>query len=435
MIRKNNKELGVSLLLTAVLLFAMLAMAALAIDGVHLYLVRSEAQRAADAAALAAAQSLLDDGYMSGITGVTAAQTIARQRAEAVGALNLIGGQPPSIQDGDVTFDFSRTNDPLITVVAQRSAARNNAVPTFFARLWGYAATDVKATATAEAFNPSGTGVPATGSCLKPWILPNCDPNPAHSTPANPNCGAGVGAFINPDGSISNPGAYPGGVIGEPITLKYGDPSMAPAPSQYYPIQIQTTPNPLCPACATLTGGGGTTGAAVYRENIECCNANQFVCGANGTVDLSLQTGNMQGPTRQGVQCLINQSPNGGGQDTINQNTLQVTGGTNNPNPAYVNQPISWADSSSVVTLPLYDGHNLCPGGSCSSTVTIIGFMQIFIKDVTNGNAANVEAYILNIAGCSSTGSGGGGGGNGGGSGGGPTGAAGSPIAVRLVHP
>lgn len=423
--------------MTAVLLIAMLAMAALAIDGVHLYLVRSEAQRAADAAALAAAQSFLDDGYMSGITTAAAAQTVARQRAKAVGSLNLIGGQPPSMQDSDVTFDFSRPGDPLVTVVAQRTAARGDAVPTFFARLWGYTATDVRATATAEAFNPSGTSVPATGSCLKPWILPNCDP--LHGNPASSYC-TGSGTFINRDGSISNPGQYKGpnsgGIIGEPITLKYGDPSSAPAPSQYYPIQIPTTPNPLCPACATLTGSNGNTGAAVYRENIECCNANQFVCGATGTVDLSLQTGNMQGPTRQGVECLINQGPNQTGQDTIDATTLQITGGNNNPNPAYVGQPISWANSSSVVTMPIYDGHNLCPGGSCSATVTIIGFMQVFIKDVTNGNFANVDAVILNVAGCSSTGAGGGGGGGGGGgSNGGPTGAAGSPIPVRLVHP
>ncbi|HSB74663.1 MAG TPA: pilus assembly protein TadG-related protein [Terriglobales bacterium] len=423
-----------SLLLTAVLLFAMLAMAALAIDGVHLYLVRSEAQRAADAAALAAAQSFLDDGFMSGITNAAAAQAVARQRAEAVGALNLVGGQAPSIQDADVTFDFSRPGDPLVTVVAQRSKDRGNAVPTFFARLWGYASNDVKARATAEAFNPSGSTVPATGSCLKPWILPNCDPQ--HDNPANPNCGGGT--FINPDGTISNPGLYGGaknrgGVIGEPIVLKYGDPHNAPAPSQYYPIQIPSTPNPLCPDCAKLTGNQGPNGAAVYRENIECCNANQFVCGANGTVDLSLQTGNMQGPTRQGVQCLIHQSPNGGGQDTLDQNTLQITGGTNNPNPAAVNQPISWGASSSVVTMPIYDGHTLCPGASCNTTVTIIGFMQIFIRDVSNGNSANVNAYVLNVAGCGSTGNGGAGGG--GGSGGGVPGAAGSPIPVRLVHP
>lgn len=443
---KPLKEAGVSLVLTAVLLFAMLAMAALAIDGVVLYLARSEAQRAADAAALAGAQSLVDSSYFYGLVNASTAQTIARQRAEAVGGLNKVGGQPASIQDSDVTFDFSRPNDPLVTVVVQRSTARSNAMPTFFARLWGYTSANVKATATAEAFNPSGTGVPATGSCMKPWVLPNCDPY--HNSPASSYC-SGSGTFINSDGTISNPGKWTGtpntgGVIGELITLKPGSPSTAPAPSQYYPVQVQLSPNPLCPACATQTGGGGTSGAAVYRENIECCNTNVFTCGQTGNIDVVLlQTGNMQGPTKQGVECLIHENPNGSGQDTLDQNTIPFTavGGANNPNPAYIGKNFSLSDSNSVVTMPIYDGHNLCPGGSCSSTITIIGFMRVFIQNVTqgggggNGAGGNVNAYILDIAGCSGQGAGGGGGGGGGGSNGSPTGAAGSPIPVRLVHP
>src|SRR5690348_4260618 len=184
---RRNRQAGVSLVLSAILLLVMVAMAALAIDGVHLYLARSEAQRAADAAALAGAQSLVDDGYTSGLVSATVAQTIARQRAETVGTLNLVAGQAPSITDGDVTFDFSRAGDPLVTVVAQRSAARSNPIPTFFARMWGYRTSDVSATATAEAFNPSGSGQAAAITCMKPWVLPNCDLN--HATPANALCG------------------------------------------------------------------------------------------------------------------------------------------------------------------------------------------------------------------------------------------------------
>jgi hypothetical protein len=209
-------------------------------------------------------------------------------------------------------------------------------------------------------------------------------------------------------------------------------------------VQVQLSPNPLCPACATQTGGGGTSGAAVYRENIECCNTNVFTCGQTGNIDLVLlQTGNMQGPTKQGVECLIHESANGRGQDSLDQTTIPFTafGGANNPYPNYVGKNFSLSDSNSVVTMPIYDGHNLCPGASCSPTITIIGFMRVFIKDVTqgggggNGAGGNVDAYILDVAGCNSQGPGGGGGGGGGGSNGGPTGAAGSPIPVRLVHP
>ena len=299
--KRRTGQAGVSLVLSAVLLLVMIAMAALAIDGVHLYLARSEAQRAADAAALAGAQSLVDDGYTSGLVTATVAQTIARQRAETVGTMNLVAGQAPSIIDADVTFNFTNPGDPLVTVVAQRSAARSNPIPTFFARMWGYQTSDVSATATAEAFNPSGSGQAAAVTCMKPWVLPNCDPQ--HASPANSLCGAGFGSFVN-NGNISNPGSVNnGGAIGELLTLKPGTPSATPTPSQYYPVQIQLSPNPLCPSCAQTTGGGGSTGAAAYRENIECCNTNQFVCGASGNIDLTLasQTGNMKGPTKQGV--------------------------------------------------------------------------------------------------------------------------------------
>ena len=107
----------------------------------------------------------------------------------------------------------------------------------------------------------------------------------------------------------------------------------------------------------------------------------------------------------------------------------QYIAGANNP---FFPQGTVISSSDSVVTLPLYDGHQLCPGGSTcggsSSTVTIIGFLQVFIKDVTGGG--DVQAYVLNVSGC---GSGSGSGGeppvNAGGGGGG-----GSPIPVRLIH-
>ncbi len=61
----NNNERGVTMVLVAVAMVAIVAMAALSIDIVTLYLAREEAQRSADAAALAAARVL----SVSGITG------------------------------------------------------------------------------------------------------------------------------------------------------------------------------------------------------------------------------------------------------------------------------------------------------------------------------------------------------------------------------
>ena len=58
-------ERGVSILLVAVCLAALLAMAASAIDVVTLYVARTEAQRASDASALAGARMIAASGYTS----------------------------------------------------------------------------------------------------------------------------------------------------------------------------------------------------------------------------------------------------------------------------------------------------------------------------------------------------------------------------------
>ena len=60
--RHRPDERGQTILLVAISLVSLLAMAALAIDIVTLYVARSEIQRAADAAALAGAKAVADSG-------------------------------------------------------------------------------------------------------------------------------------------------------------------------------------------------------------------------------------------------------------------------------------------------------------------------------------------------------------------------------------
>src|SRR5437764_14162655 len=100
--RKNER--GLTLLLVAICLLVIVSMAALAIDVVSLYVARTEAQRAADAAAMAAAKVIADTGFTSGLaltttdvcgTGTSGA---ANQQAIAAAAQNLIAGQAASVQ-------------------------------------------------------------------------------------------------------------------------------------------------------------------------------------------------------------------------------------------------------------------------------------------------------------------------------------------------
>src|SRR5215469_3257412 len=91
--QRRKGERGQTILLVAASLVTLLGMAALAIDVVTLYIARAEAQRAADAGALAGAKMLADTGLTTdpcNTTLATAAQSLAQSAAQQ----NLIAGQP-----------------------------------------------------------------------------------------------------------------------------------------------------------------------------------------------------------------------------------------------------------------------------------------------------------------------------------------------------
>jgi hypothetical protein len=418
----------------ALVLLVLLFMAAIGIDFAWLYVARSEAQRAADAAALAGAQQFVGATCVTG-GSCTAAQTAAIQAAQAAAAQNNVAGQPAVVEGGDVTFPPSTPTDPLVQVSVIRSAARGNAIPTFFLRAFGkrWSTFDVAAKATAEAVDPIGTSSLGSG-CVKPWLVANCDYDHMGGDVAkqNTSCPQQGGQypqyFVDPNtGLAENPGPVAGGGIGgEPVSLKPGKPNLAAAPSQFYALNVPAGATP--PACPSCTGGGGG-GAALYQQNIECCSTNWVSCGAQA---VSPQTGDMVGPTASGTQCLIHQGPGPypSGEDILAPDTLTVTGGTLNPDPALRGQQIEpITASSSVVVVPLFAGTQdaLCPGGSCGTTVQVVGFMQLFVKDETSPQST-VEGYVLNVGGCGSAVGGGASPPPGGGT------ASGSFIPVRLVQ-
>jgi hypothetical protein len=400
----QKRESGSTLYIVVVAMVGMLGMSALAIDMVSFYLGRAEAQRAADAAALAGATVFVNSGCTSGTGGCVAGgsqETPATQQAIDVGNQNLVSGQAAGIQASDVTFSYPSPQEPQITVTVQRTSARGNGMPTFFAKIFGIGTVDVTASAKAEAFNPSGSNVPVAVSCLKPFLVPNCDP--AHAVPANPSCNGGGGQYFDASGHIVHPGAYPAGVIGQPWQLHSNA-----APSQWY-----------------LIGFGGSSSAAELTASIESCAPAPVACGDT----LSTANGNMVGPVFQGVETLIHATGNGlnRGQDSISTAVgppFLITGGSNNPNPSLVGRQF-YSPSDSIVSVAVYDGHGLNPGGE---TVTVVGYMQLFIRDKDKSGPDHLlDTIIMNIGACS---------GGGGGGGGTPavTSSGGSPIPIRLIR-
>jgi hypothetical protein len=415
------------MILVVMAMLSMLGIVALAIDVITLYSARSETQRAADAAALAAAKMLVDMGVTTDPTATvpTAAQIdAATKAAQSVAVSASIAGR--QVQTSDVTLNFPGSGtatfniNPKVTVTVQ-----NANLPTLFSRIWSRAALTVRATASAEGFNPSnstsitgGATAPVIARCVKPFIIPNCDP--IH---AGAGCGGTGATFFDPaNGMITNPGVAPAGVIGEQFhlvsncnagpgcgPLVQGTPTVGVGPggptSYYYPAQLPAATN-SCPAAC----GGGTN----FENDIGCCNPTPISCGTTATlpavdtlsVDGTVYPEGGGGPAQNGVECLIHQRP-GNGMDSLTvplSYPLQISVGNNHPLAGTVlsaNDLVTTSDS--LVTVPVYDGV-ATPG---ASAVNIIGFLQVFINQTFPGGggpkAGEFQVTVVNVLGCGAT--------------------------------
>jgi Flp pilus assembly protein TadG len=486
--RSARSERGLSLILVAFGLIFLLAMAGLAVDLATLYVARNEEQRAADAAALAGASQFVSNSVTSGLITAQAAGPMAEAQAVTVGNQNLVLGQSPNLSTNNFNstcpapsnvsggcLDFSYSNDPQITVTVVQN------VPTYFMKVFGIQSVPVSVTATAEAYTPSGSGPDTAVNCVKPWLLPNCDLNYPDTTASantpisgvdNPNCpvtttqGSQTTNVLNSAGgqeyyeyfvvpsasgnanTILHPGVTTSGAIGELLTVKPGTPGDAETPSKFWPVFLPTNGSFVCPACASNDQAtSGTNSAALYRENIECCSQQTISCGNNTLV--TPINGDKVGATGAGVECLINETNQGTGQDciSIDSNASTVcpysgvtysqstpftiwagTDNTYNVAPGTVIQ-----NSNSIVTIPIYDGQALCPGGSSAATcapqdVDVVGWLQLFVQRVSKSDQETVYAFVMNISGCGDSGS------NESGSGSVIPVHTGSPIPVRLIH-
>src|SRR6185369_17906232 len=312
MYRDRRGERGVTMVLIALAMVSLLAMAALAIDITTLYVARSEAQNAADAAALAGAKMFVTSGVTSvgggapPIAFTDVCQTAgpgntaaANRQAEATASQNNVAGTPAAVLQ--ISCDSSLPENPRITVIVQRTA-----LPTFFARIWNRASSTITATATAEAFNASGSTVPIQTESVKPWFVPNCDP--ARITPTgNPNCPAGplqyYDYFVNPDSTIANNGDFLGSPlqllrIRNMVTSPVPNP---PATSRFYVADIPIDP-PVAACPDTNAVSCDRVGTNNYHDNIACASKQKVTCGQSFPVQTP--PNNYGQWTRDAVKCL-----------------------------------------------------------------------------------------------------------------------------------
>jgi len=301
-------ERGAVLVHVTVAIIGLLAFSALVVDYGVMWSARRQAQNSADAAALGGAISMAYKAPGSYDT--------ARAVAQKVGAENRVFGVSPNIDLGsgdsaDVTQDISfptcppgspaEGEDACVRVNVYRNATKD-ALPTFFARLFGMLSQGVRASATAEIIAGNSS------DCIKPWAVSD------RWDDTTPNPGPPVTA-----GGIQNPAWDPDWNTDSTWDPAAGD--LYVPPSSTNPgtgFRIYDANGQLC--CdygLVLPLKQGTANAfwyqeidfhegnssAIYRAAIAGCHT--------GTIGetVSVKPGTSHGPTDQGVDDLIAQDP------------------------------------------------------------------------------------------------------------------------------
>jgi hypothetical protein len=422
----RNAEQGVVITLVAVfLLFIVGAMAALSIDVVTFYTARSEAQLAADSGALAGARVLANSGMTSDVSGASTldaevlATTVAMQVASSnyVGGRTLVAGGRCPATEICISFNDGNTTNPLVTVQAQRTD-----LPTFFGRIWGSTQVTVSASATAEAYNPSGsyptlgTVIPVAPMCVKPWLLPNIDPsNPSPNQaifsrnittggPGIPLTTTLLG-YTTPPPSVSNPNPPRLELAcNPPNTARPGNCSTLPAPQawQYYPgdpgdigetgaTAYFTPPTQALPSCTPAL----TTN---YEKSIAGCIKTPIACNATVNIDMRNYGNARNTETENAVNCLTHAT--GGGGDKVDVSPqgppFQFIAGDDNPVPGLAGNNVMVSDS--LVTVPVFDS----TGAVLTNPVQIVGFVQLFLSPTGTATppSGHMRTTVINIAGC-----------------------------------
>jgi hypothetical protein len=379
-IRPARDERGSTIVFVTLSMTALLSIMALAVDVGMLYDVRTEAQRTADAAALAGAATLVGDPQLD-----SQDEDFARATAIDFGGRNLVFGDSAEILPEDVVVNLAQRR---VTVTVRRIGDRDNAIPTWFANVFGVGQADVAARATAQV-DPAGSA-----TCLKPFAIQDRFKDvdgdgkfePADGDEYDPEA-HGYGSSWRNAGEPGYEGQDFEGDFGLPVVLKGGggnggngngggngggngnggDSTTYPGtgPSWYYPWAM---PQP---------GDGPANGADRYRWNIGHCNP--VVVSVEDEYDV--EPGAMTGPTVQGVEDLIALDPWASWDNVTNE----VTGSGWAP---------VWEGSPRIGIVPVFHpGREFDPG---RQPIEFSNFIAVFFEGVEgSGNDQIVYGRIL----------------------------------------
>jgi hypothetical protein len=367
-----HNENGGTLVLVALSMFLLLGIAALAVDMAAAFAWRAEAQKIADASALAGGSAFLD-------VPTEVVEQPASDRAYEYALRHSIKGE--AIDSSEVTVQVSPA-DLRVRVWINRPD-----MPVWFARILGFDGVDIGAMAAAQALDAGAA------RCLKPIAVPDAWDDADDDTNDNNLWDVGEAWDFGSDpgdryqrfnGSddpdATNATGYgselrgPDADWGRPLQLKAQDPNSEfnMEPGIFFPWRLPPDPNQG--ECAQGGGGGATeAGAATYRNNICTCNQSQI----NLFEPYDLQPGNMVGPTFQGIGELIDSDPTAYWEQAANGGR----GGVARPN---ADSPTGWEDvgtaSPRVVKMALFDPTQIT--GSGMQSIEFNNFALMFIEDM-----------------------------------------------------
>jgi Flp pilus assembly protein TadG len=378
----RTRNRGQVLLIFLAGLLAMLGVSALGIDVGYMYTARHELQRCTDAGALAGASAFIQGSWSD--PGV---RTLAGSRARAFAAKDKVATSTLS-PASELSVGFPAAE--RVRVQASRT------VPLFFSRLFLGPTKTITASSVAEA---SAAGSNVKG--LKPWGIPfpwedtngndeydagetvhrDCPPEAAARAALSPwtDGPPAAGGGARPDSLLARttdwlacaltPSAFacilppppsepPTSFfcVGTRVVLKIGTPQNSPKNPSGIPSLQQESGHFFALA---LDGKG----SSVYRDTIADGSQNPFRIGDAVT----LEPGDMVGPTRQGVNELIKADPT---------SQWNAAAGLPESNQYHAGDG-SWMNSPRVVRIPIYDPEIALKTGR--STMVIASFAGFWI--------------------------------------------------------
>jgi Flp pilus assembly protein TadG len=372
-----RSESGISLIHVALLLFVFMGFSMFVVDYGVLWVARVQAQNAADAGALAGATAR---GYDE-LADPPAADGAAYQSAHAAAARHGVMGEFPNATVLFACPAFVPAGIKCTRVDVFRDGVTNGstALPTYFAAAFGNFSQSIRATATA--WTTSGN----SSSCVRPWavadkwtdiVAPSTEYNHwikqgGNAVEVNPHDTYIPPSQTNFTGWRVSPPAPSPGDNGTRITLKIGQAGDRIEPGWFMAVDLPDG------------NGGYPSGANEYRDNIGTCVGVRVGIGDK----LPTETGNMVGPTRQGVDDLVALDRNARWNDSTKQienSCAPATCGDFSPRIV----PIAVFDIEEFQqhdTANNWNGYGCPTGGSCVKIVNILGFFveQMQGRDVT----------------------------------------------------